>query len=326
MKKTLLILTIAFTSLITYGQPPTEFQGLVVGNSSAFIFGSMQIFGTPAETGDWIAAFDEQGNLVGVFEINGGFFVMALYGGPNQLTSGEMFTLRGWDADADTYYSRGENPEQQFGPWTPQVGGDYLPGFGVSDAFLINFDNSLPIELSEFAIQKRSCDVFNLNWTTSSEVNNEYFSIQRSVSDIYSFETIDRIEGAGNSVVELSYTYEDKLDLRGQQNIYYRLKQTDYDGKSSYSNIITAKFDCDTGDAFNASPNPFSGEINMSIQNDDGSQIIVLDTQGSIVYDSQKMYVHQSKISTTDWPSGLYIARYLVNGQLIKSQKLIKQE
>jgi hypothetical protein len=75
-----------------------------------------------------------------------------------------------------------------------------------------------------------------LEWVTKSERNNDYFSIERS-EDGKIFETIKQINGAGNSTKKLHYDFTDYSPLRGTN--YYRLKQTDYDGKSEYSKIIT---------------------------------------------------------------------------------------
>ena len=55
--------------------------------------------------------------------------------------------------------------EVEFGPWTPQsVGGDNLPGFSTNNVhtFKINSDGISPIELSEFAMQLRLCEIFNV--------------------------------------------------------------------------------------------------------------------------------------------------------------------
>lgn len=334
MKKTILILSIVFISIIAYSQPPA-FQGLdISSNETALVYGNMQILGVPAETGDWIAAFDEQENLVGAAEVTffggQGLFLITLYGGADQLATNEMFTLRGWDSSSSTYYQKGD-PEEEFGPWMAIPGGGYLDDelYGPADngdaVFIINFDNILPIELSEFGLQKRSCDIFKIEWVTDTEINNEYFSIQRSIDDIYSFETIEKIDGAGNSNSERSYTYEDELGLKGNHNIYYRLKQTDYDGKSSYSNIISAKIDCENENRLTAFPNPFSNELTMNVENAKDSQIIVFDAQGKVITDTQVSDASSIKISTIEWPEGLYIARHLQNGEVIESQKIIKQ-
>ena len=68
-----------------------------------------------------------------------------------------------------------------------------------------------------------------INWEVASQTNNDYFEIQRSI-DVVNWETIKTVTGAGNSNRQMSYSIEDENPIIGQS--YYRLTQTDYDGKS----------------------------------------------------------------------------------------------
>jgi hypothetical protein len=95
--------------------------------------------------------------------------------------------------------------------------------------------NPLPVKLVTFYGEKEQKNNV-LRWTTASEKNNDYFSIEKTI-DGEEFNEIGRIEGAGNSIYHNSYSLTDvKVD-----NIinYYRLVQTDFDGKKEYSNLIT---------------------------------------------------------------------------------------
>jgi len=94
-----------------------------------------------------------------------------------------------------------------------------------------------PLPISLVAFEGKIEDNGNkLRWTTASEKNNDYFTIEKT-TDGKSFENIGKITGAGNSIYHNSYSLID-------QNIepiinYYRLKQTDYDGKHTYSDLIS---------------------------------------------------------------------------------------
>ena len=92
----------------------------------------------------------------------------------------------------------------------------------------------LPITLLYFDA-KFSNNKTKLNWQTASEINNDYFTIERSNNKI-NWEYISQVEGAGNNNGILSYESVDNNPLIGVS--YYRLKQTDFDGKFSYSNIV----------------------------------------------------------------------------------------
>lgn len=97
----------------------------------------------------------------------------------------------------------------------------------------------LPIKLLYFTATKNG-DVVGLDWATTTEINNDYFTIERS-KDAFNFEPIFFKKGAGNSSINLYYSTIDKSPLSGVS--YYRLKQTDFDGKYSYSNIESVVFE-----------------------------------------------------------------------------------
>jgi hypothetical protein len=98
----------------------------------------------------------------------------------------------------------------------------------------LSTENVLPIELISFS-GKHDDDIVRLDWQTASEINNDYFTIERS-SDAKKWEAIELIAGFGNSLSTIDYTTIDASPLKNQS--YYRLKQTDFDGKYSYSKII----------------------------------------------------------------------------------------
>jgi len=117
--------------------------------------------------------------------------------------------------------------------------------------------SALPIELVSFRTDYQQ-DKVKLSWVTANEINNEYFTIQHSSNGI-NFQDVEDINGAGNSTVIQSYFSFHHEPVRGIN--YYRLKQTDFDGTSSLSDIETVKvFD----GKINAFPNPVIDEINIS--------------------------------------------------------------
>ncbi len=95
-------------------------------------------------------------------------------------------------------------------------------------------NGSLPIELVSFMASLENGKVL-IKWTTNSETNNDYFSIERSINGI-SFEVINKIKGQGNSNSITNYIENDSNPLHGIS--YYRLRQTDFDGKNTVSEIV----------------------------------------------------------------------------------------
>jgi hypothetical protein len=102
----------------------------------------------------------------------------------------------------------------------------------------IGGSNPLPINLISFKGTCNNNDA-DLTWSTASETNNNFFVIERS-DDAIHFNAIAQIQGAGNSNTMLTYNYTDKNALSQAVN-YYHLKQVDYDGKSTTSEIIAVQ-------------------------------------------------------------------------------------
>jgi hypothetical protein len=104
-------------------------------------------------------------------------------------------------------------------------------GNGVYEAAI---DVTIPVELTSFIAEVQNEKVI-LIWSTATETNNNGFEIQRSF-DGKSFVTVGFVTGHGTITKPSNYSYIDE-DQSGK--VYYRLKQLDYNGTYSYSNIIS---------------------------------------------------------------------------------------
>ena len=141
-----------------------------------------------------------------------------------------------------------------------------LSGVTVSKAnffrswVLVSSVTPLPVELTKFD-SKCEENTITVNWTTASEINNDYFVIQQS-SDGENWVVIDSVNGAGNSLTERNYTYQIKHNK--SELTYLQLKQVDYDGTTSLSDIKSCK--CGGLEIIDVFPNPSDGEINYTIQ------------------------------------------------------------
>ena len=99
----------------------------------------------------------------------------------------------------------------------------------------VNGNNPLPIELLEFNAWPQG-EVVLVDWATATEIDNLWFDVERS-ADGSAFSSIDRVPGAINSQSTLNYNTVDEAPLSGTS--YYRLRQTDLDGSSTTSSVVT---------------------------------------------------------------------------------------
>jgi hypothetical protein len=98
---------------------------------------------------------------------------------------------------------------------------------------------ALPITLTSFSAEQ-SGNVILLKWTTETEINNHIFTIERLTKED-SFEPVIEIPGSGTALIPHNYQAFDAFPEEGRN--YYRLKQTDFDGTSTTSQVIVAEFE-----------------------------------------------------------------------------------
>lgn len=93
----------------------------------------------------------------------------------------------------------------------------------------------LPIELESMNAYHNGREV-EVYWSTITEENNDYFTVQRTL-DGRDYEDIGFVSGAGNSHEIKDYAFIDPFPYDGTS--YYRIRQTDYDGQFSYSEVVS---------------------------------------------------------------------------------------
>lgn len=98
----------------------------------------------------------------------------------------------------------------------------------------VYFQIPLPISLMHFSAQPVTHDV-HLRWETAWEQGNSHFEIQRSTKNL-EFTSIGFVSGNNNSSEVVGYNFVDLTPIVGRN--YYRLKQHDFNGMFSLSEII----------------------------------------------------------------------------------------
>ncbi|MBO6516922.1 MAG: T9SS type A sorting domain-containing protein [Bacteroidia bacterium] len=108
-----------------------------------------------------------------------------------------------------------------------------INGPGISSQTIGLNTTALPVTLLNFDANLID-DQVEVSWTTSLEENNASFTVEESTNG-KDFYAVKQVEGAGNSMHLINYAV--LLDFRYDHPTYYRLKQTDFDGSFSYSQI-----------------------------------------------------------------------------------------
>lgn len=138
----------------------------------------------------------------------------------------------------------------QICPWTPISGAPTCTG---AAPLVVAGNVVLPVTLTNFTATAGNNNVL-LQWKTEQEVNNRGFHIEHS-TDGQHWSDIGFVSGVGNSSSVTSYGFTHQLPANGIN--YYRLRQEDIDGRTSYSGIVTASFN--SHKFFSVSDNPGNG-------------------------------------------------------------------
>jgi len=179
-------------------------------------------------------------------------------------------------------------------------------------ATLADLTEIVPVELLAFTASVNKSEV-QLLWSTASELNNQGFEIERSINDADNFVTIGFVEGKGSSTEINYYSFNDQPGLSGTNKLFYRLKQVDFDGTFSYSDVVQVTYDVPTAFVINQNfPNPFnpSTRITYFLPKESFVSIKIYDFLGrevkTLVNDFLSTGSYEIVFDASDMTSGTY--------------------
>ena len=179
-----------------------------------------------------------------------------------------------------------------------------IEGDGISHQVVsYAFAGILPVKMVGFSAVTAQQKV-KLQWQTATEINNDFFTVERS-ADNNEWTAIKTIKGAGNSSEEKKYEVYDDAPVTG--TLHYRIKQTDHDGKTSYSEIRTVKYVA-ASNSVSLYPVPNTGNtINIAgIHDFKNYELALLNTAGNLLYTTT---VSKTAVELPSLPKGIYFIR-----------------
>jgi hypothetical protein len=143
------------------------------------------------------------------------------------------------------------------------------------------FSTTLPVKMVGFSAEQEQQKV-KLSWSTATEIDNDFFTVERS-ADGNHWTEIKRIKGAGNSTDLRSYSSYDENIAAG--TFHYRIKQTDFDGKASYSEVRTIR-NINSNKNVSLFPIPNTGNnVNVTgIKDYSKTELTLLNAGGNIIF------------------------------------------
>jgi hypothetical protein len=214
---------------------------------------------------------------------------------PNSGTATYTVTLSGWNFDNASATNTCIKRANAASPWG--IYGTFVSSTSTSPVTCVRSGITgfsqhaiatsiapLPIELLNFTSECVGPDV-KLSWATATETDNDHFDVEKSL-DGTRFMTAGTVKGGGNSSIVRNYAFTDYNSYDGVS--YYRLKQTDYNGSSQTSNMITAE-NCSGNNVVNA------------FNNQEGNIVVDVNAEMSGVYHVTLMDALSNKISSANY-------------------------
>ncbi len=177
-----------------------------------------------------------------------------------------------------------------------------------------------PIQLLYFIA---SCDgeKVTVTWITATEINNDYFVLEKSVDGI-NFTEVAQVDGQGQGVHSKTTTYQYADSYDGAS--YYRIKQTDLDGSSTYTHITQSN--CTSQKVVVLNYGDRISIVCPGAENGDKIQVSILSLKGQEVVQTELSLSSDktAELAISNLSSSMYILTVKKGGELF-SAKFLKE-
>jgi C1A family cysteine protease len=192
-------------------------------------------------------------------------------------------------------------------------------------------ESNIPVELTYFTVVNKGSKII-LEWVTATETNNQQFEVYRRniVNEISSdWMLIGFREGKGTTSEPTHYNYEDNIRGINANALEYRLKQIDYNGSFSFSEIISVSNLAPNGFILEQNyPNPFNPSTNIryAVANKQFVSIKVYDVIGNeittLVNEEKSAGSYEVEFNAGNISAGVYYYT-IVTESFVQTKKMI---
>jgi hypothetical protein len=183
------------------------------------------------------------------------------------------------------------------------------------------------VSLVSFKGYKSASKEVTITWTTENEINNDFFKLERSNNGI-DFSTIALVRGKNKSY---TYTVTDGQPLSSysfSNYVYYRLSQSDSDGKLRYFEVLKVLLRGVPG-VLTISPNPAKDQLQIQLRAEEKGPVAIsiISHNGLLVRQwimSKEDEILQQTISVSDLQEGKYILQAKIR-LMVETQNFVKR-
>ena len=210
-----------------------------------------------------------------------------------------------------------------------------LTGFSQFAIASTDASNPLPVELAGLQARRTRTESVTVQWQTLSETNNAGFEVQRATgsevempgSDVFTWQTIARLNGAGTTDTPQSYRFEDADLPYAADSLSYRLRQIDTDGTASFSEAVTIARPVEAAELLPTYPNPArsTATVRFAVPDRQAVRIMLYDMLGrrvQTVVDTDAEGRSEQVLDVSRLASGTYFLRMQTKAGPVDTQRI----
>ncbi len=175
----------------------------------------------------------------------------------------------------------------------------------------------LPIELVQFQATVVRDNAIHLTWETATETNNDYFTLLQSFDGMNFFE-VATVTGAGTSTEKNNYEFFDNI-LQLKSNpasiVYYQLQQTDYNGESNTSHIISVATHYESLTFEIQNLNTINGTMSLVFPAGKNNTVNIYNLEGTLVHSQSFAETTFATMYLPNLPKGSYVVECKTGSQ-----------
>lgn len=201
-------------------------------------------------------------------------------------------------------------------------------GLNVDVLNLVTNMAPLPVAWLYVKAEPKDNKWIEVKWATASEQNNAGFEVERSDDGGRTWRAIASVPGNGNTSTPSYYSIRDEQVAAGIK-YYYRIKQTDFDGRIRHSAIATAMLTGEQYFTVVVKPNPVRDQLYLELQSakKQTAQVVITDMAGKL-YRVERGINMQSvttrfSCNVAGYPSGMYIAKVIAEDGSVQAVKFM---
>ena len=192
-------------------------------------------------------------------------------------------------------------------------------------------ESNIPVELTSFSAVNKGAKIL-LEWVTATETNNQQFEVyRRNIDNEKSTDwmLVGFRESKGTTSEPTYYNFEDDITGINANALEYRLKQIDYNGSYSYSDIVSVGNLAPNGFVLEQNyPNPFnpSSTIKYAVANKQYVSIKIFDVIGNeiatLVNEEKPAGTYEVEFNAANISAGVYYYSIVTEG-FVQTKKMI---